>query len=106
MQASNIFIAAHDQQHSLQFNVRYGLRAASAASIVSATPPPLPAGSLYYETVEARLEEGLHFQGGNQTVRFGDSPQVRAHIAAGNRACQVCPSAEASKCLIPLRFAA
>ena len=51
--------------------------AASAASIVGAPPPPLPAGSLYYEIVEARLKEGLHFRGGGQTVRFGDSPQVR-----------------------------
>ncbi len=43
-----------------------------------AAPPPLPVGSLYYEVVEARLKEGLHFRGGGQTLRFGDSPQVRA----------------------------
>lgn len=43
-----------------------------------APPPPLPPGSLYYEVVEARLKEGLHFRGGGQTLRFGDSPQVGA----------------------------
>lgn len=43
---------------------------------MSAAPPPLTVGSLYYEIVEARLKEGLHFRGGGQTLRFGDSPQV------------------------------
>ena len=51
--------------------------AATAQLITMAAPPPLPADSLYFEVVEARLRQGLHFRRGGQTVRFGDSPQVR-----------------------------
>ncbi|EIE18598.1 UPF0183-domain-containing protein [Coccomyxa subellipsoidea C-169] len=48
---------------------------ATAQLITMAAPPPLPADSLYFEVVEARLRQGLHFRRGGQTVRFGDSPQ-------------------------------
>ncbi len=49
---------------------------ATSQLVTLAAPPPLPADSLYYEVVEARVREGLHFRRGGQTVSFGDSPQV------------------------------
>ncbi|BDA50963.1 probable UPF0183 protein C16orf70 homolog at N-terminal half [Coccomyxa sp. Obi] len=48
---------------------------ATSQLVTLAAPPPLPADSLYYEVVEARVREGLHFRRGGQTVSFGDSPQ-------------------------------